>query len=162
MRHRVDGTALNIDTSHRKALNKFMATSFIENGTMTTTLIKAKFIKPFIEKLVTKAKANNQIAIRTLNQNLDTRKAVDILLEVVAPKFASRNGGYTRLVKLGYRSGDNAPMARLEWVESMTKEKKEVEKVEKKKVSEKVAEKKTARKTKAVKVSSKTKEKDNE
>jgi large subunit ribosomal protein L17 len=157
MRHRVKGTALNVDTSHRRALNKFMATSFVEGGSMVTTLTKAKFIKPFIEKLVTKAKKNDQPAIRALVASLNSRKAVDTLLEVVAPKFAERNGGYTRIIKLQQRLGDNAPMARLEWVESMAKEKKEVEKVQKEKTEKKTSEKKTERKPRKVKGSEEAK-----
>lgn len=146
MRHRVNGTALNMDTSHRRALNKFMATSFVENGSMVTTFTKAKVIRPFIEKLVTKAKVKSNSSVQALTKELNSKKAVDTLLDVVAPKFLSRPGGYIRLVKLMPRVGDNAPMARLEWVESMTREKKEVEKVTKQKEVEKKADKKVAKK----------------
>ncbi|OGC50446.1 50S ribosomal protein L17 [candidate division WWE3 bacterium RIFCSPHIGHO2_01_FULL_40_23] len=118
MRHRVHGTNLNIDTDHRKALNRFLATSFIEKGYAVTTLAKARFVRPYVEKLVTKAKAG-PTSLSSLKASLNTRFAIDTLLHTVAPKFASRNGGFTKMSKLGFREGDNAPLAKLEWSEKV-------------------------------------------
>ena len=132
MRHRVKGKELNRNTGHRRALNRFMATSFMEQGTMTTSHAKASFVRPFIEKLVTEAKRNDLSSIRVLNAELNTQLAIDNLRTLVAPKFEGRNGGYTRITKLGYRVGDDSPMVRLEWVEKM-----ETKKVEKEKVASK-------------------------
>lgn len=158
MRHRVDGAKLNRDTDHRKAMNRFMATSFIAKGFMTTTLAKAKFVQPYIEQLVTKAKVANTDTIRHLKSSLDTRETVDYLLQKAAPKFMSRPGGYTRIIKLGYRDGDNAPLARLEWVEKFETDKKDT-KNSKAPVKErsktgivKVKEKLSGKNSKAVKV----------
>ncbi|MEK7595121.1 MAG: 50S ribosomal protein L17 [Patescibacteria group bacterium] len=138
MRHRVKGNELNIDTSHRKSLNRFMATSFVEKGFITTTLARAKFIKPYIEKLVTKAKSEGTTSLRFLQRSLDTRAAIDTIVQTVAPKFETRNGGYTRLIKLGKRVGDNAPLAKLEWVEHMDVPK-DTKKADKKKNKEKTS-----------------------
>ena len=123
MRHRVDGKKLNMDSSHRKALNQYMATSFITTGKLTTTFGKLKFVQPYIERLVTKAKVNNLNTFRRLTPMVDTKEARDYLLTKIAPKFLTRNGGYTRLIKLNYRAGDSAPMAKLEWVEKIEDEK---------------------------------------
>ncbi len=133
MRHRVSHAKLNRDTDHRKAMNRFMATSFISVGHITTTLAKAKYVQPYIEQLVTKAKVSDTNTIRHLKASLDTRETVDYLLQKVAPKFVSRPGGYTRIVKLGYRVGDNAPLARLEWVEKFEVDKKTTKDVKKSK-----------------------------
>lgn len=117
MRHRVTGKKLGRDASHRKALKRNMAISLIEHGQIETTLPKAKFVKPFAEKLVTRAKKGDLHAIRILKKNLVNEDAVRKLVEVIGPRFADRNGGYTRIVKMGFRDGDKAEMARISWVE---------------------------------------------
>ena len=117
MRHRVSGKKLGRDTAHRKALLRGLSISLVENGSITTTLAKAKFVKPFFEKLVTRARSNNQLAVRDLRSKLHNEEAIRRLLGEIAPMFAKRTGGYTRIVKLSNRYGDNAPMARLELVQ---------------------------------------------
>lgn len=144
MRHRVKNNELSRNTGHRRALNKFMATSFVEKGYLTTTLPKAKFIQPFIEKAVTKAKENNINSVRFLKASLNTRLSIDMMLQTIAPKFAERKGGYTRIIKLGNRVGDNASLARIEWVEKMETKKAKTAKEEK---VEKAKEVKKTRKT---------------
>lgn len=149
MRHRVKNAELNMDTSHRKALNKYMATSFIEKGVLTTTTARAKYVRSYIERLVTKAKVGDLTASRTLQVGLDTREAVEKMLKEIAPKFKERAGGYTRLSKLGNRAGDNAQLSKLEWVEKIEAPKKteKAEKTSKKDSKEKV-QKSAARKVK--------------
>ncbi len=125
MRHRVGGKKLNRTSSHRKALNKFMSTSFLKKGEITTTEAKAKFIQPYVERLVEKAKKHD---LSYLKASLSGRLVVDMLLNNVARKFAERHGGYTRIVKLGFRVGDAAPLAKLSWVEKIEVEKSEEDK----------------------------------
>ncbi len=135
MRHRVQTSQMNRDKDHRKALLRNMCTSFIEHGKMETTLAKAKYVKPFIEKTVTKAKKGADFTnIKNIRAIVTTTKAERMLFADIAPKYATRNGGYTRIVKLGFRAGDNAEMARLEWVEDEKPVKAEKTKVEKAKV----------------------------
>jgi large subunit ribosomal protein L17 len=125
MRHRVQKTQMNRDTDHRKALLRNLCTSFIEHGKMETTLAKAKFVKPFIEKTVTKAKKGTDFTtIKNIRAIVTTPSAEKKLFAEIAPRYAERNGGYTRIVKLGFRAGDNAEMARLEWVEDQEKKEK--------------------------------------
>ncbi len=117
MRHRVGKKKLNRTTSHRVALLKNLADALIEHGKVETTLAKAKFFKPYVEKLVTKAKKDSTFTtVQRVNAKLATKDASRKLFEEIAPKYKERNGGYTRIKKLGFRAGDNAPMAVIEWV----------------------------------------------
>ncbi|MBT6401621.1 50S ribosomal protein L17 [candidate division WWE3 bacterium] len=116
MRHNVSGKKLSRDMAHRKALLRNLSTSLVEYGSVETTLTKAKYVRPFVEKLVTKAKKGDQIAIRAVRKGLTREDMIRKLIEEIAPQFATRPGGYTRIKKLGRRAGDNAPMARIEWV----------------------------------------------
>lgn len=163
MRHRVAGKKLGRDASHRKALLKNLATSMVEKGSVTTTLAKAKYAKPFIEKAVTKAKNGK---IRELKKVIVTEDMVRKILSEVAPKFEGRAGGYLRLIKLGRRDGDNAAMARLEWVEDIAKpEKKSNAKkaeVKSKEVVEETKADEKEEKTEEVIEESKVEEKENE
>lgn len=117
MRHRISGKKLGRDESHRKALLRGLSISLVEHGSVTTTLAKAKYVKPFFEKLITRARTNNQLAVRELRKKLANEGAVRKLMAEVAPKFAKRPGGYTRIVKLGVRDGDNAEMAKIELIQ---------------------------------------------
>ena len=137
MRHRVQKKKLNTDTSHRKALLRNLANSFIENGKMETTLTKAKYVKPYIEKAVTKArKGTDFTTIKNVSKLLTTEVATKKLFTEIAPKYASRAGGYTKIIKLPNRVGDNTPMARIEWVEEKKQAKENKTKsVKKKEVS---------------------------
>jgi|SRR3972149_7749657 len=117
MRHRVSGKKLGRDDSHRKALLKNMVVSLVEHGSVTTTLVKAKYVKPFFEKLVTRARVKDQLTVRELRKRLGNEATVRKLMNDIAPKFAKRPGGYTRIVKLANRGGDNSQMARLEIIQ---------------------------------------------
>ena len=117
MRHRVSGKKLGRDDSHRKALLKNMVVSLVEHGSVTTTLVKAKYVKPFFEKLVTRARVKDQLTVRELRKRLGNEATVRKLMNDIAPKFAKRPGGYTRIVKLANRDGDNSQMARLEIIQ---------------------------------------------
>ncbi len=119
MRHRVAKKKLNRDTDHRKALIRNLSRSLILEGKIETTLAKAKYVQPYVEKLVTKAKKGSDFNnLNNLNAKLRSNKALDVLVKELAPKYTSRSGGYTRIVKLGFRDGDKAPMARIEWVKN--------------------------------------------
>ncbi|OGD89619.1 50S ribosomal protein L17 [Candidatus Curtissbacteria bacterium RIFCSPHIGHO2_02_FULL_40_17] len=115
MRHLVFGKRLSRDTASRKALLANLANSLIEEGRVTTTLAKAKFARPFVEKLVTYIKSNKLYKKRELAAFL-TKKAFRRLLLDITPKLNDRTSGYTRIIKLGPRRGDSAPMARIEFL----------------------------------------------
>jgi large subunit ribosomal protein L17 len=122
MRHRVVGKKLNRDKDHREALLKNLASSLIMNGKIETTLVKAKFVKPFIEKLITKAKVNTFNSLRLLKSRLGNEEAIRKLVSEVAPTFKERNGGYTRIQRSGkIRKGDNSELAIIEFVSSDSK-----------------------------------------
>lgn len=119
MRHRVGGKRLGRDINHRQALLKSLSTALILNKKIETTLAKAKFVKSYVEKLITKANnPKNYSLVKYLTAKLNNNLATKKLLAEVAPVFGSRKGGYTRIVKLPQRSGDNAAMARIELVEN--------------------------------------------
>ena len=115
MRHRIFGVKLGRDLKERKALLHNLASSVIVKEKITTTLAKAKFAKPFIEKLVTTAKKGALHHRRTISSLLSP-KAFAKLINEIAPGFTARTGGYIRITKLAPRLGDNAPMARLEFL----------------------------------------------
>lgn len=116
MRHQKHGVKLGRDTNARKALARSLASSLFEKGRLTTTQAKAKFARSYIEKLVTSAKKNSLATSRILASVL-SNLAFTNLQSKIAPYFAQKSGGYTRIVKLGSRRGDAAPMARLELLE---------------------------------------------
>jgi large subunit ribosomal protein L17 len=117
MRHRVGGRKLQRTSSHRAALFRNMAAALIKHEQVTTTTAKAKELRPYVEKLVTLAKkgglSNRRIAHSRIMDEAQERK----LFEVLGPRYASRNGGYTRIVKAGIRQSDAAPIAIIEFVE---------------------------------------------
>src|SRR5687767_192887 len=118
MRHHRKTIKLGRSQAHRDALLANLAVSLIEHSRIKTTLAKAKAMRPFVEKLVTKAKKNTlhtrRMALADLTHN---EKAVRTLFSEVGPRCAAREGGYTRIVKLGARMSDSAPMAFIEWVD---------------------------------------------
>ena len=116
MRHAVFGRKLGRDTNSRKALLNNLAGKLIIHGSINTTLAKAKFVKPYVEKMVTDAKKERLALQRVLASHLP-KAAFKRLSEEIAPGFKKRAGGYTRIVKLAVRRGDSAPMARIELVE---------------------------------------------
>lgn len=120
MLHRVSHKKLSRDTNARRALLKNLATSLVLHERITTTTAKAKTIRPVIEKLVTKAKVDSHITRRYLTTKLDKDSAVKKMLELIGPTFKERPGGYTRIVKLAPRAGDNADLSLIEFVENIS------------------------------------------
>lgn len=117
MRHGKSGRKLNRTSSHRKAMFANMAASLIEHEQIITTLPKAKELRPIVEKLVTLGKRGDLHARRRAAAQVRDEKQVKRLFETIAPRYAERNGGYTRIMKAGFRYGDNAPMAVIEFVD---------------------------------------------
>ncbi len=117
MRHKLKGRKLNRTTAHRRALFSNMAKALIESESINTTLPKAKELRSYVEKLVTKARDNSLHVRRQLIATLGSESLVQKLMEVISPRFAQRAGGYTRVVKAGFRYGDKAPMAVIQFVD---------------------------------------------
>lgn len=117
MRHRIAHRKLNRTAEHRKAMLANMAASLIEHEQIVTTLPKAKEMKPFMDKLITLAKKGDLHARRQAISRVRNKQAVAKLFEVMGERYADRNGGYTRVLKAGFRHGDNAPMAVIELVD---------------------------------------------
>ena len=117
MRHKRAGKKLGRDSAHRKALYSNLAGALIEHGRIQTTEAKAKAVRPFAEKMITLGKRGDLHARRQAMAALRSNDVVHLLFNEVAPRFEERQGGYTRIVKLGPRHGDNADMAYLELVD---------------------------------------------
>ncbi|MCC0035415.1 MAG: 50S ribosomal protein L17 [Hoeflea sp.] len=117
MRHGNSGRKLNRTSSHRKAMFANMAASLIEHEQIVTTLPKAKEIRPIVEKLVTLGKRGDLHARRQAISQIRDNEAVRKLFDAIATRYATRNGGYIRIMKAGFRTGDNAPMAVVEFVD---------------------------------------------
>ena len=117
MRHKLAHRKLNRTASHREAMLANMAASLIEHEQIVTTLPKAKEMKPFMDKLITLAKRGDLHARRLAVARIRNKDAVAKLFEVMGERYAERNGGYTRVLKAGFRHGDNAPMAVIELVD---------------------------------------------
>ncbi len=121
MRHRSGLRKLNRTTAHRLAMLRNMMCSLLRHEAIKTTLPKAKELRRVVEPMITLAK-NPTVANRRLAFNrLRDREVVVKLFDEIGPRFANRNGGYTRVLKMGFRSGDNAPMAYVELTEKATK-----------------------------------------
>ena len=117
MKHKIKGKKLNRTSSHRKALFKNMAQAIIKHEQIITTLPKAKTMKPIIDKLITLAKKDSLHSKRQAFAKLRDNKMVTKLFEILASRYADRKGGYTRVLKAGYRYGDSAEMAVIELVD---------------------------------------------
>jgi large subunit ribosomal protein L17 len=117
MRHQNSGRKLNRTASHRKAMFANMAASLILHEQIVTTLPKAKEIRPIVEKLVTLGKRGDLHARRQAISQIRDVTVVAKLFDAIATRYATRNGGYLRIMKAGYRHGDNAPLAVIEFVE---------------------------------------------
>ena len=117
MKHKIKGKKLNRTSSHRKALFKNMAQAIIKHEQIITTLPKAKTMKPIVEKLITLAKKGSLHAKRQAYSKLRDEKMVTKLFGTLATRYADRAGGYTRVLKAGYRYGDAAAMAVIELVD---------------------------------------------
>jgi len=116
MKHRVAGRKLGRTTEHRTALLRNLSTALFEKEKITTTLAKAKELRPFAEKLVTLAKKETLHARRMILRHVHDKKVVAKLLDTLSARYAQRPGGYTRILKLGPRRGDHAEMAIIELV----------------------------------------------
>jgi large subunit ribosomal protein L17 len=117
MRHARSGKKLGRDSAHRKALYANLACALIEHGRIKTTEAKAKAVKPFAEKMITLGRRGDLAARRQAISDLRSQDIVKRLFDEVAPRFADRPGGYSRIVKLGARYGDAAEMVYLELVD---------------------------------------------
>src|SRR5579863_607649 len=118
MRHRKAGVKLKRDLSARRALLRGLVTNVIEEERITTTVPKAKAARPLVEKMITLAKEDTPHTRKQAAAFLQTKEAVAKLFDKLGPRFNQRNGGYTRIVKLGWRKGDGAETAKLELVGS--------------------------------------------
>ena len=117
MRHGNKVNHLGRKSEHRKAMLSNMANSLIEHKRITTTVAKAKALRGYVEPLITKSKTDSTHSRRTVFSYLKNKDAVSSLFRDVAPKVATRNGGYTRIIRLGFRLGDNAEMCMIELVD---------------------------------------------
>ncbi len=122
MRHRKSGRKLNRNTSHRKAMFRNMAVSLLEHETITTTVAKAKELRRVVEPLVTLGKEDSIATRRLAFSRLRDKTAVGKLFGDIGPSYKERPGGYTRILKCGFRQGDKAPMAIIELVDRNTQE----------------------------------------
>jgi len=117
MRHRKSGRHLNRTSAHRKAMFKNMAVSLFEHELIKTTLPKAKELRRFAEPLITLAKTDSVANRRLAFSRTRSNEAVGKLFNELGPRYATRPGGYVRILKCGYRAGDKAPMAYVELVD---------------------------------------------
>jgi large subunit ribosomal protein L17 len=111
------GARLGSGPKHQKLMMANLAVSLFDHESITTTVAKAKMLRPYAEKLITKAKSGTVHDRRKVLSHIEDREIVHKLFADIAPRFSDRNGGYTRILKLGPRNGDNAPMALIELVE---------------------------------------------
>jgi large subunit ribosomal protein L17 len=117
MRHRVAGRKLQRTSSHRTALFRNMAAALIKHEQITTTLAKAKELRPYTEKLITLAKKGGLSNRRLAHARMLDETQLTKLFDTIAPRYADRNGGYTRIIKAGIRASDAAPIAIIELVD---------------------------------------------
>jgi large subunit ribosomal protein L17 len=117
MRHRKSGRKLNVTSSHRQALYRNLAVALLEHEIIKTTLPKAKEIRRFVEPLITLSKEDSIAARRMAFARLRNRDVVGKLFGELGPRFKTRPGGYTRVLKCGFRAGDASPMAYIELVD---------------------------------------------
>ena len=117
MRHRKAGRQLRRTSEQKLALMRNLATSLIEHEAIETTEAKAKELRPFVERLITKARSGTLHDRRMAGRHIQKRAAADKLFQELGPRFAARPGGYTRILKTRHRKGDGAELARIELVE---------------------------------------------
>ena len=127
MRHRQSGRQLNRNSSHRKAMFRNMTASLVEHEVIKTTLPKAKELRRYAEPLITLAKADSVANRRLAFDPLRDKASVGKLFSELGPRYQERPGGYTRILKCGYRTGDKAPMAYIELVDRVMAEEPEDE-----------------------------------
>ena len=124
MKHRIKGRKLNRNISNRKSILKNLSMALIQNEVIKTTLPKAKELKPFVEKVINLSKKDNLANRRLAQSIIGNQDAVQKLFKEIGPRVLSRNGGYTRILKYGFRVGDKAPMAYMELVDRIEIEEK--------------------------------------
>ena len=117
MRHKIGYRKLNRTSEHRKALFKNMINSLIKYEQITTTLPKAKELKPQMDKMITLGKKNNLQSKKNLFSKLQDKSSVDKLTKILSQRYVKRNGGYCRVIRAGFRYGDDAPMAIVELID---------------------------------------------
>jgi large subunit ribosomal protein L17 len=117
MRHNKSGRRLGRNSSHRKAMLRNMVTSLLDQEKITTTDARAKEVRKLAEKMITLGKKGDLHARRQALSVVQDKKVVAKLFDRLAPRYAERNGGYTRIMKVGNRAGDNAPVSIIEFVE---------------------------------------------
>ena len=117
MRHRKSGRQLNRNSSHRQAMFRNMASSLVKHGVIKTTVAKAKELRRVVEPLVTLAKTDSVANRRLAFARTRDQEVVGLLFNELGPRYQERPGGYTRILKCGYRTGDKAPMAYIELVD---------------------------------------------
>ena len=159
MRHLKGGKILGRTASHRKALFSNLVSSLVKHEQIVTTLAKAKELRRRADKVITLAKRGDLNSRRVAFKTIKNKEALTKLFDTLGPRFAKRNGGYTRIYHLGSRSGDAAKMAVLEWVEKEPKDKKETKKKETKEKKKTPAKKETKEK-KETKAKKETKKKE--
>jgi len=120
MRHQKKGKKLGVDPSHRKAMLRNLSANLIEHKRIKTTDARAKELRRFIEPLITKAKKGDLNSIRQIAKKIPRKEIVNKLVNDIAPTFSSRNGGYTRIIKLGFRDNDRASVSLIEFVDFET------------------------------------------
>ena len=124
MRHGKTIAKLGRTSAHRKALMRGLATNLLKRERITTTIDKAKAVRPYVEKLITRAKENTVHNKREAARRIQDRKVLVKLFDDIGPRFKERNGGYTRIMRLGFRPGDAAEVAIIELVVQAEKSKK--------------------------------------
>lgn len=139
MRHNNAGKRLGRTTSHRTAMYRNMVTSFLNHERITTTDAKAKGLRSIAEKMITLGKKGDLSAMRQAASYIRDKKVVTKLFTTIAPRYAERAGGYTRIIKLGIRPGDNAPLSVIELVEETVQAPKAKKKAPAKKAAPKTA-----------------------
>ena len=136
MRHKFGHRKLNKTSEHRKALFQNMLNSLIKYEQITTTLPKAKELKPIVDKAITLGKKNNLQSKKNLFSKLQNKNSVDKLTKILSERYMKRNGGYSRVIRAGFRYGDDAPMAVIELIDRDVEAKKVDIKVKKTEKSE--------------------------
>ena len=123
MRHRVKKIKFSNGIDANRALVRKLAVNFFLKGKLTTTLSKAKAIKPVIERLIEKMKVKTESNVNYLKQKLDSKEVLEIAYKDISPIISKINGGYVRVIKLGQRESDGAEVGRIEWVYPIIKQK---------------------------------------
>lgn len=117
MNHRISGRKLGMKTDIREAMLKNMVTSLILQERIVTTITRAKELRKIADRMITLGKKGNLAAVRLAGTTVKTKDALGKLFKELGPRFAERNGGYTRIIRSANRKGDNAPMVIMEWVD---------------------------------------------